>query len=358
MVAVIILIVILAVSAAVFYIDPFFHYHKPRPELYYSLNGDYDRYQNDGILRNFDYDALLVGNSLMANFRTSEFDTEFGTVTVKTSNAGGAMREFGDLVKAAFKSDNDIRYVFYELDMSNVDFDRGHRRADITDFPDYLYNDNVFDDIYYLFNRDVIFHSCYTILSMTREKGSGGIDSFDDYSAFAQGSQKKSYGKLAFRNIRSAEPPEQVLELSDDDRDTELDNLRYNLTDIADAHPDTCFMVYIPPVGIVQRGMWYTKGILEKKQQEEEAAVEELLCHPNIRIFSWNNDTELTLDYTQYMDELHYGPWVNSQMVKDMAAGSYEITADSADEYFRIERDLYMNYDYISLLKAGMEEQQ
>lgn len=33
-------------------VDPFFHYHKPLPGLFYVLNNE--RYQNDGILKNFD----------------------------------------------------------------------------------------------------------------------------------------------------------------------------------------------------------------------------------------------------------------------------------------------------------------
>ena len=51
----------LAVVAAVIgVIDPFFHYHKPLEGLSYPLNNE--RYQNDGIVKHFDYDAVITGD--------------------------------------------------------------------------------------------------------------------------------------------------------------------------------------------------------------------------------------------------------------------------------------------------------
>ena len=66
-------IVIAALAACcilVYKIDPFFHYHKPDTEKYfYELNNQ--RSQNDGVIRHFDYDAMITGSSKVANFRTS-----------------------------------------------------------------------------------------------------------------------------------------------------------------------------------------------------------------------------------------------------------------------------------------------
>lgn len=39
-------------------VDPFFHYHKPLECLSYPLNNE--RYQNDGIVKHFDYDAVIT----------------------------------------------------------------------------------------------------------------------------------------------------------------------------------------------------------------------------------------------------------------------------------------------------------
>ena len=60
-------------------VDPYFHYHKPITK--YRLNDE--RYINDGIARHFDYDAIIIGNSLCQNFSTSQYDELFGTNSVK-----------------------------------------------------------------------------------------------------------------------------------------------------------------------------------------------------------------------------------------------------------------------------------
>ena len=69
------LILLIIIGGVVAYIDPFFHYHKPNSTFYYTL--DNARSQNDGILKHFDYDAVITGSSITENFKTSEFDLLF-----------------------------------------------------------------------------------------------------------------------------------------------------------------------------------------------------------------------------------------------------------------------------------------
>ena len=52
-------------------VDPFFHYHKPLASIQYQITNE--RYQNDGIIKHFDYDAIITGTSMTENFKTSEF---------------------------------------------------------------------------------------------------------------------------------------------------------------------------------------------------------------------------------------------------------------------------------------------
>ena len=74
-------------SRTVYKIDPFFHYHKPDTEKYfYELNNQ--RSQNDGVMKRFDYDALITGSSMSAYFRTSELDELFGTDSIKVTFNG------------------------------------------------------------------------------------------------------------------------------------------------------------------------------------------------------------------------------------------------------------------------------
>lgn len=72
-------------------VDPFFHYHKPLPGLFYILNNE--RYQNNGILKHFDYDAIITGTSMTENFKTSEFDKLFNVNSIKIPFSGATFKE-------------------------------------------------------------------------------------------------------------------------------------------------------------------------------------------------------------------------------------------------------------------------
>lgn len=65
------LIIIALALIAIFtvIVDPLFQYHKPFFNVYIVS----ERYQNPGILKNFDYDSILTGSSMTENFRVSWF---------------------------------------------------------------------------------------------------------------------------------------------------------------------------------------------------------------------------------------------------------------------------------------------
>ena len=73
------------------FIDPFLHYHAPLSFLEYPLKDE--RYQNNGIAKNYDYDAMITGTSMTQNFKASDFETLWGVKTVKTSYSGATYQK-------------------------------------------------------------------------------------------------------------------------------------------------------------------------------------------------------------------------------------------------------------------------
>ena len=99
------ILMIAALSAFAFvtiYIDPLFHYHAPLGNYEYPLHNE--RYQNDGITRNFTYDSIITGSSMAQNFMTSEADEIFNANFIRVSFSGGYYKEVNDnLKRACFK---------------------------------------------------------------------------------------------------------------------------------------------------------------------------------------------------------------------------------------------------------------
>ena len=120
---IIVLIVLVIIGSTVFLFDPFFHYHKPWFGLKAVLNDK--EYQCVGTLRNFDYDALLVGSSVMENNDNSWYDEAFGVTSIKAIRSYGATADLCYLMDVAYEN-HDIKRVFYNIDPSRSEEQKLH----------------------------------------------------------------------------------------------------------------------------------------------------------------------------------------------------------------------------------------
>ena len=71
--------------------------------------------------------------------------------------------------------------------------------------------------------------------------------------------------------------------------------------------------------------------------------------HPNIKLYSFTNCTNITTNLNYYKDMTHYGEWVNSYMLKAMREGKCLLTKENYKEYLQEERFFYTTFDYNSL---------
>ena len=126
--------------------DPYFHFHKPdTSNYYYTLNKE--RFQNDGILRNFEYDGIITGTSMAENFKTSDAELFFGGTFVKVPYEGAYFQEIDRELRVALKHNRDLKIIIRGLDMNRFRADKDQTKKTVYDFPEYLYNDNPFDDV-------------------------------------------------------------------------------------------------------------------------------------------------------------------------------------------------------------------
>ena len=75
---------LLAVTAIVLIVDPFFQYHAPLPGYPYKVDNQLS--QNPGMARRLDYDSVLLGSSMTASFDTDWFGEvlNLNTVTARS----------------------------------------------------------------------------------------------------------------------------------------------------------------------------------------------------------------------------------------------------------------------------------
>lgn len=325
-------------------VDPFFHYHKPLVEDYsYDLNNQ--RSQNDGITKHFDYDALITGTSMTENFKTSELDDLFNTHSIKVPYSGSTFKEINDNVVNAIEHNEKLKYVVRGLDMGKFTDDKDAIRLDLGKYPTYLYDDNIFNDVNYIFNRNVIFDRVYPMTAENDEKDfSPGITSFDAYSNWMG-----SY-KFGLEFVCPDGVPETVagksVHLTEAERERVLVNTKQNITDVAEKNPEITFYYFFPPYSAVWWQELVRSGTIYKQTEAERVVIEELIKYDNIKVFSFNNQKDITTDINNYKDKLHYGEWINSLMLKYMYEGKCQLTKDNYEEYLKEELDFYLSFDY------------
>ena len=330
-----------AVALLVAWIDPFFHYHMPVIGISYIL--DNERYQNDGIVRNCPYDALITGTSVTENFRASLVDEKFNVMSAKAAFAGGYYKEIGDLERTALESNPYLILVIRSMDTFFAMSEPDYRNPEAAD-PTFLTDRNPFNDDAYLFNADVLFEYVNAELIRTA-KGVPG-DNFDTYMRFAEDRPLGAAYVLKYIDTE-AKPATEFTGLSDEDRQTLLENIRANLTANIAAYPDVEFYYFIPPYCIAD---WYgnhiVTGDLPAYIEIMKILTEEVLKYDNAHVFCFYDDTDLVTDLDNYSDLQHYSGDVSDMIIECMAKGEHELTADTYEEYFDEIESFYMNYDY------------
>jgi hypothetical protein len=344
-------------AGVVAFVDPFFHYGAPKDYFYYKL---YDqRSQNDGITRNFSYDAIITGTSMAENFKASLFDECFGTDSIKVTYAGATYKEIDSNLRRSYESGHDPKYVFRVLDYSLLIKDKDEMRIDMGEYPTWLTNRNPFDDVKYLLNRDVILSYTLPVLLNYVLGGKGGHTSFDEYS---YNGDINEYGReiVFYQNIEFNDP-EVVNSLTEEELLMVSENVEQNVVSLAREHPETTFIYFFPPYSMAYWGQVRTEGNLTKQVECVEKATELMLECDNIHVYSFAFEEDVTSDLELYKDVAHYRPEINdlimskiSELEKtgnemDEAGVRLRLTKDNYKEFYKTLLEYLENYDYKSL---------
>lgn len=331
------LILLVAAATLTGVIDPFFHYRAPLEELEYPIRNQ--RYQNDGIVKHFTYDALITGTSLTENFKASEFDALFDTHSVKTCYSGGTFAEITTNLKTALKSNPEIRYVLYGLDEWNL---YGGKELILAsgEYPTYLYDENLLNDVQYLLNKDILLNDTLEVLDYTRK----GIKTttFDKYSSWNEPTGKEAvlpgYNRPEKAETNSAFTEElaQIME----------ETLTNNILSLAETYPDTHFLFFFPPYSILNWDAHMQEGILDLHIDAMTKASALLTQAENIRLYSFYTDYDLCTNFDNYHDIVHYNSHINSVLLERIHADEYRLTKDNYLQHWEEVRQFYSTYDY------------
>ncbi|MGN0167175.1 MAG: hypothetical protein ACI4AB_03965 [Acetatifactor sp.] len=332
--------ILLFIAGVTAWIDPFLHYHRTLDKFEYPLKDE--RYQNDGILRNYSYNAIITGTSMAQNFKTSEFDALWGASSVKVCFSGASFKEVDENVRRALKYNDDIEYVVRSLDGNRLNYP-----ADLDEYenyPTYLYDDKIFNNVQYLLNKEVV-PKTLAVVNYTR---AGELTpTWDEYGSW---SRYKAFGKEeVFRTWSEYAEQEEAYLLQPEDYNQIRENIRKNVLQTALENEEVTFYLFIPPYSICYWDTLVRTKQMDAQLSAEQTAVEMLLQADNVHIYAFDDRVEIISNLDNYTDALHYGEWINSEILRWMNTGEGELTKDNYVEYFEKLRRIYSAYDFSEL---------
>jgi len=334
--------ILLVLGGFVIYIDPYFHFHGPLKNREYILNNE--RYQNDGILKNFEYDALIVGSSMTENFKTSEFDEIFGVTSVKTPYSGGSFKEVNDLLNVATSNNPDLKIVIRGLDYYRLIEDKDHIDYEDSDYPTYLYDDNPFNDVKYIYNMTVLLQALQNVAG--RDADGPIVTSFDNYANWTRyypsgiDIVNDHYARDTLTYAGSQSP------MTEEDYEIVRGTIEQNVTSTAKAYPDVEFYIFFTPYSIYYMDYFYQNGDMQRQLAAEKYAIELMLECDNIHIYSFFTQYDTIWNLNEYRDVGHYSEKVNTQILYWMKDRVGLLTKDNYEAYCEEEYNYYMNLDY------------
>ena len=318
-------------------VDPFFHYHNPDPEGEVWFD---QRAQGAGLLRSQEYETVLMGSSLAANYRPFWFDVFYETSTVKVTFPNGGFGEFTRALDYAC-TQQDVERVIFGLDPNLLARDPAEEPDQL---PEYLYDTNPWNDGQYLLNKDVLMRSGYTLL----KKMSGETQSIQD--AFVWDGNVFFSKELALAGYERPEATGETLAA-----DAFLENGRANLERVTgwlEQYPDTEFIFFFSPYSILFWDKMNQLGQTEAMLTLLQETVETLLQYDNAELQFFMADTEVITNLENYADHIHVAGRVTYRMAQAMPTGQYRLTKETYVEVLDGLRDFVVHYDYEQIWAA------
>lgn len=337
------IVAILLIVAVCFVFDPYFHFHKPFAFVSYRLYDE--RYINDGISRHFDYDTIITGTSMAQNFKPSELDDLFGVQSVKETFSGAGYQELSQNLERALKRNENLKTIIWTMDYNGLIREKDWTQYE--NYPDYLYDDNPWNDVKYVFNKSIFYHGVLTNIMKTVT--GQPKTTMDEYSAWDKETGLK-YIMESYERWDEKAPMAEGLE--PEEREMVVANIKENFVDLVNQYPNTTFYIFLTPYSICFWDFLNQEGLMLRQFEAEQIATELLLACPNVKLYNFNDQYEVICNLDYYRDKEHYSPEVNSMILGWLKSGEGLVTKENYLQRLEQEKQFYLQYDYEPIFKG------
>ncbi len=310
-------------------IDPLQFYRQA--QLYKPRYSREQRYQNPGLARNYDYDTIIVGTSLTENFLASSLNRKWGVKAINLAMSGSTAREQYLITDLAIRTGR-VANVLWGLDYASLRGNCLRVRDDQGPFPYYLYDDNDFNDVYYLLNRSTTGESMKIIkdrlLKKERTANLNLLHYWGNNYEYSREIVLEQWENINFPedNRRGGDGGEYALNLL-------KANFDRNILSLVEDNPEVRFIFFYPPYSVLQHGYWYRYDAVKFYNELEikRYIFEQLKGCDNAELHDFQSDKRLTFILDNYKDLAHYRPEYNEYIIEAIQEKKYMVTGDNVE---------------------------
>ncbi|WP_158629930.1 copper amine oxidase N-terminal domain-containing protein [Cohnella sp. AR92] len=322
-----------AVVSITVIIDPLQFYHKVT--WYTPRFSTEERYQNPGLAKNWDYDTIVIGTSMTENFLPSVVGKELGGTVMKLSMEGSTADEHNKMAKVALGTGK-VKKILWGLDYFSL---KSNSADESSKFPDYMYDDKLWNDYPYLFNYSVYEQFINDIKAKRKGMKQQNLEYLYNWNRMV------TYGKAKVaKTYATANEGEVYFGLNEEPLEVVKKSFENNILSLVKAHPEVEFNFYYPPYSVLRQVVWYNTnpGRFENQIEMRKWMYEQFAQYPNVKLYDFQAAGEWTYDLDLYKDLSHHkqdvNTWIAEAIGRDDAA--YRVTDANIDVLNdRIEKD-------------------
>jgi len=211
-------------------------------------------------------------------------------------------------------------------------------------YPLFMYDNNPFNDVEYLLNKEVLFSNTLNVLTYTRQ---GNVTtSFDDYDHW----RDMDFGwDVTLSNYARPEKSTEVIPYTQDDILQLEGVLEEKFLPFIRSHPDITFYIYFPPYSAIFWDDCNQRNLMEKNVMKLQVTAMHLLEEENVRLYSFHDDYEITANLDNYRDDCHHTAEINSRILTAISNGEHQLTRENNAAHWDGIRAYYAAFDFESL---------
>lgn len=212
------------------------------------------------------------------------------------------------------------------------------------EYPTYLYDNNIFNDARYVWNKAIFYHG--VVADLLRTVSGEPSTTMDEYSSWVH---ETGLEHIMASYTRADQHPVEDPSFNEEDRRMVEENITKNIVDLVNRYPDTEFYFYYPPYSICYFDGLYLQNALTRQLEAERLTTELLLQCPNVKLYNFFDQTQVICNLDYYNDTVHYSAEVSSMILNWMKEGTGLITKDNYEQKLSEEADYFNHYDYDSI---------